>query len=483
MQAITYQEPFKVLVKTVPLPQIIEPTDAIVKISSSGLCGSDLHRMRSSSFFFHFEIKDSDDQHNSLNSVYRNDERGPDKDTIMGHEFVGTIHQIGSDVNKNIPHDQDRFKIGDRVLSPFTTCCGEASQVYGVIYDGHGINGAQAEYIRVPLASTTLVKVPSEISDNLGLLLADILSTGYFCAENGLNGLIGQREIKCDANSYDENDVLVVVGCGPVGLMTVVSAVYLGAKKVYAIDSINERLMLARDFGAIPLHLDLDDPVQTVKEATGGRGADVVMEVVGNSSALELAYKLLRPAGMLSSVGVHNSKSFPFSPTNGYDKNITYKSGRCPVRRILERTTQLVLTKRFDLEKIITHEMKLCDGEGAYNIFDKKLDGCVKVATLSMDSLCLFFFSSFFHDKVLYTHFTWDEFGETPFFCPSNYFYGSKTLEMACKVRAANLICLWAFLFLAIAWARFLQVGYIDETFDISIKLVDDPEKGYIRYE
>ncbi|CAG8602948.1 7754_t:CDS:2, partial [Acaulospora colombiana] len=274
------------------------------------------------------------------------------------------------------------------------TCRCERGQVYGLIFNGNGIDGAQAEYIRVPLASTTLVRIPIEINDNLGLLLGDILSTGYFCAENGLNGLIGQyrgdffkgnnkldgikREIRYDTNSFDDSDVIVVVGCGSVGLMTVVSAIYLGAKKVYAVDSIDERLILAREFGATPLHLNSDDPVQTIREATNGRGADVVMEVVGSLAALELSYKLLRPAGVLSSVGVHSSETFPFSPTNGYDKNLTYISGRCPVRQILTRSIPLVLSKRFDLEKIITHEMKLSGGERAYEIFNNKLDGCIK---------------------------------------------------------------------------------------------------------
>ncbi|CAG8461770.1 13902_t:CDS:2 [Cetraspora pellucida] len=345
MQAITFQQPFKVLVKTVPIPKIIQDTDVIVKICVSGLCGSDLHG----------------------NDV------GNEKDTIMGHEFMGIVNEVGSKVND--------FKVGDRVLSPFTTCC----QLFGWIENGYGIHGGQAEYVRVPLASSTLVKIPDEISDNTALLLGDVISTGYFCAENGLNELAPQlsylKQYKLDYQKKDEYDdiVVVVVGCGPVGLMSIASAICLGVKNIFSIDSIQERLELAKDFGATPIHLIEDDPIERIKEITNGRGADIVLEVVGNSSALDLSFKLLRRAGVLSSVGLNNSNMFPFSPKDGYNKNIKYISGRCPARQILAKTIPLVLSKKFNFEKIITHEMKLSDGEKAYEIFEKKLDKCVKV--------------------------------------------------------------------------------------------------------
>ncbi|CAG8691079.1 20754_t:CDS:2 [Rhizophagus irregularis] len=322
MQAITYQDPFKVIVKTVDIPKLIEPTDVIVKIIASGLCGSDLH-------------------------IYRENERGLDKGTIMGHEFVGIIHEIGDAVTT--------LSIGDRVFSPFTTSCDncfyckrgitcrcEKGNLYGWISKGKGIQGAQAEYIRVPLASTTLVKVPQDINDNVALLLGDVLSTGYFCAQNGLG------------HEFSDNDVVVVIGCGPVGLMAIAATIFLGAKSVYAIDCVEERLKIAQEFGANIINFVECDPLNKIKELTDGR-------------ALELAFNILRTSGVISSVGVHNSTTFPFSPA------------RCPVKHILTKSIPLALSKKFDFEKIITHTLKLSDGEKAYNIFDKKLDGCIKV--------------------------------------------------------------------------------------------------------
>ncbi|CAG8511245.1 11380_t:CDS:2, partial [Scutellospora calospora] len=361
MQAITFQQPFKVLIKTVPIPEILQDTDVIVKTCVSGLCGSDLH----------------------------GNEVGIDKDTVMGHEFMGIVSEVGSDVKD--------LKVGDRVLSPFTICCGECfyccrgmtcrcekGHLFGWVENGHGIHGGQAEYVRVPLASSTLVKIPEGITDKTALLLGDVMSTGYFCAENGLNGLKSQlsylKQYKFEDQNKEEFDniVMVVVGCGPVGLMSIVAAIYLGVKNLFSIDSIQERLEIAKDFGAIPIHLIEENPIEKIKEITDGRGADIVLEAVGNTSALELAFKLIRPAGVLSSVGMNYSNTFPFKPKEGYDKNVTYISGRCPVRQILAKTIPFALSKKFNFEKIITHEMKLCDGEKAYEIFEKKLDRCVK---------------------------------------------------------------------------------------------------------
>lgn len=134
----------------------------------------------------------------------------------------------------------------------------------------HGLHGAQAQFIRVPLATSSLLKLPPSVSDDEALLLGDIFSTGYFCAENGFSAL---------QNQASEEAVAVVVGCGPVGIMAVVGVIDLGCKTVYAVDSIPERLELARKFGAIPVHLTEGKPVEVIKKATNGRGADVVLEV------------------------------------------------------------------------------------------------------------------------------------------------------------------------------------------------------------
>lgn len=172
--------------------------------------------------------------------------------------------------------------------------------------------------MRVPLADATLAVVPDGVSDEEGVLLGDILSTAFFCAEGGA--------------IVEGESVVAVVGCGPVGLLAILAARHLGAARVFAVDAVPERLAMAASFGAEALDFSRQDVVAAVKAATDGRGADTVLEVVGASSALRLAFDLLRPMGTLSSVGVHTDLGFPFSPVNGYDKNLSYRwvwAGRC----------------------------------------------------------------------------------------------------------------------------------------------------------
>jgi threonine dehydrogenase-like Zn-dependent dehydrogenase len=147
------------------------------------------------------------------------------------------------------------------------TCRCEKGQLFGMVSNGKGIQGAQAEYIRVPLASTTLIKIPQGITDNVVLLLADVLPTGYFCAENGLG------------HEFRDDDFVVVIGCGPVGLMAIAAAIFLGAKSIFAVDCVEERLKIAQEFGATIVNFVECDPVNKIKELTDGRGADVVLEV------------------------------------------------------------------------------------------------------------------------------------------------------------------------------------------------------------
>src|SRR6185436_8412011 len=295
MQALTFGGMEKIVYQSVSEPQILEPTDAIVQITLSGICGSDLH-------------------------VYHGRETGIDEGTVMGHEFVGTVIETGNAVRK--------FYKGSRVLSPFTTSCGacfycsigltcrcEKGNLFGWIQSGHGLHGAQAQYVRVPMADSTLIPLSNDLSEEKGLLLGDIFSTGYFCADNA---------------GISPSGTYIVIGCGPVGLMTVVAAKHLGAHNLYAIDYSNERLQMAKEFGAIPLDPSSTDVKATILNATNGRGADAVMEVVGSNEALRLAMDLLRPGGTISSVGVHTAKNFYFSPIEAYDKNLVYKIGRCP---------------------------------------------------------------------------------------------------------------------------------------------------------
>jgi threonine dehydrogenase-like Zn-dependent dehydrogenase len=343
MQALTFGGVESIIYQSVSEPQILQPTDAIVKISLSGICGSDLH-------------------------VYHGREAGLDKGTVMGHEFVGTVIETGQAVKK--------FYKGSKVLSPFTTSCGECfycrigltcrcekGDLFGWVQSGHGLHGAQAQYIRVPMADTTLVSLSNDLSEEKGLLLGDIFSTGYFCAENA---------------GVNDKGAFVIIGCGPVGLMTILAAKHLGAENLYGIDYSSERLQMAKEFGAIPLNPSAIDVKAAIMNATNDRGADAVMEVVGSPEALRLAIDLLRPGGTISSVGVHTSKHFSFSPGEAYNKNLVYKIGRCPAHYYAEKLLREEVIQRYPVENIITHHFNLSDGARAYEVFDKKLDNCIK---------------------------------------------------------------------------------------------------------
>lgn len=343
MQALTFGGIETIIHKTVPDPEIFQPTDAIVQISLSGICGSDLH-------------------------VYHGREAGLDEGTVMGHEFTGIVIETGIEVKK--------FQKGSRVLSPFTTSCGkcfycsigltcrcEKGNLFGWVQSGHGLQGAQAQFIRVPMADATLIALSNDINEEKGLLLGDIFSTGYFCAENA---------------GVSSPGTYVVIGCGPVGLMTIIAAKHLGAENLFAIDYSNERLEMAKEFGAYPLNPLSNDVKEKIMNAANGRGADAVMEVVGSSEALRLAIDLLRPGGTISSVGVHTAKHFSFSPGEAYDKNLVYRVGRCPAHYYAEKLLREEVIQKYPVENVITHRFQLYDGAKAYDVFDKKLDNCIK---------------------------------------------------------------------------------------------------------
>ena len=344
MKAITFQGKEKLSFETVTDPSIIQPTDVIVKVVLTAICGSDLH-------------------------VYREHEKGLDYGTVMGHEFFGEVVEIGSAVTG--------LKKGDRVVSPFTTSCGvcyfckigltcrcQQGQLYGWVEHGHGLHGAQAEYVRVPLADSTLVKSPEGLSEEQVLLTGDIFSTGYFCAENA-----GVRP----GGRY------VVLGCGPVGLMAILAAKIQGADEIWAVDSVPERMAIAQRYGAVVVDLSKTDAKQFILEQTNGIGADAVMEVVGNPSAQQLAFDVVRPGGIISSVGVHTANNFTFSPVDAYNKNITYKTGRCPARHYMSKLLPLLGDQQIDLSAIISHRLPLAQGVEGYRIFDQKLDKSLKI--------------------------------------------------------------------------------------------------------
>jgi len=345
MKGITFEGLETVRFTQLSDPEIIRPDDAVVRVSLAGVCGSDLH-------------------------VFHGRETGCDCGTVMGHEFVGEIVETGSEVR--------RFRTGDRVFSPFTTSCGGCyyckigltarcvrGKLYGWRENDEGLHGGQAEYVRVPMADTTLIHLTSDLSPEQGLLLGDIFSTGYFCAD--MAGITPEAAMTC-----------AVVGCGPVGLMAVLSAIDLGAARVFALDTVPERLAKAAAFGAIPVNVATRDFQHTLRKATAGRGLDAALEAVGSPAALRLAVDLVRPGGTVTSVGVHTSEHFPFSPVEAYNKNLTYRIGRCPARFYAEKLIREGAAQRLDIGSVITHRFALADGAEAYRVFDKKEDECLK---------------------------------------------------------------------------------------------------------
>ena len=344
MKAITFRGERRLTYEEVDDPRIVEPTDAIVRIELAAVCGSDLH-------------------------VYHGRERGLDSGTVMGHEFVGEVVERGPGAAS--------LAVGTKVFCPFTTSCGacyfcrtgltsrcESGQLFGWVEAGAGLHGGQAEQVRVPLAASSLMAIPADLSPEIGLLLGDVLSTGWFCAEQA---------------GIEPGGIYVVLGCGPVGLCAILAARELGAEQMYAVDRVPERLELARRLGATTIDLDGEDPLSVVLDATAGRGADAVLEGVGNEPAHRLAYDLLRPGGTISVVGMHTEARFAFTPAETYDKNLTYRVGRCPARRMMEQLLPRVRSLAADPAAIITHRLPLADGVEAYRIFDEKRDGCVKV--------------------------------------------------------------------------------------------------------
>ena len=344
MKALTFNGVESIRYETVADPALIDPRDALVRVTATAVCGSDLH-------------------------AYHGREIGLDHGTIMGHEFTGEVVEVGSEVHSLVP--------GARVAGPFTTSCGVCfycrreltcrcaeGELFGWVEKGRGLHGTQAEMARVPLADSTLMVLPDGVSPEEAILLGDVLSTGFFCA---------------DMAEVAEGGTYVVLGCGPVGLMAILGARERGARTVIAVDSVAERLRMAERFGAVPLDMNREDPVSFVRDRTGGRGADAVLEAVGNRSAGRLAVDMVRPCGIIAAAGVHNEERFSFRPIEVYDKNLTYRSGRCPARVYMERLLPLLRTRARDAVAIVTHRMPLADGAGAYELFAQRRDGCVKV--------------------------------------------------------------------------------------------------------
>jgi threonine dehydrogenase-like Zn-dependent dehydrogenase len=261
----------------------------------------------------------------------------------MGHEFTGEVHETGSAVRN--------FKKGDRVVSPFTISCGECFYcaqgcssrcAKGKLFGCAVLDGGQAEYVRVPLADATLVAAPAAIDEKKLVLMADIFPTGFFAARNAFRG-VDEEVVR--------GSVVVLFGCGPVGLCALVSALEYRPAALIAVDSVPDRLERARSLGAEAWNFQTDAQGlrERVLQLTDGRGADVAIEVVGHSSALRMAFELLRPWGRISSVGVHNGE-IPWTGNEAYGKNLQIQMGRCPVRSIFGDALELLVKKQDSLE-------------------------------------------------------------------------------------------------------------------------------------
>lgn len=349
MRAVVLESEGHVSVTTCPPPRVEEPTDVVVRVSLAGICGSDLH------------IVDGRD-------------KGCRPGTIMGHEIVGVVHAVG--------HAVKRFSEGDRVVAPFTVNCGacfycdagltgrcERSLGFGFVTEGgRGLQGGQAEFVRVPFADTSLVKLPAafndgqELEDKDALFLGDILSTAYGAAQAG--------RIKV-------GDVVAVVGLGPVGLLCVQAAKALGAAHVVAVDLDGVRRQKAATFGAVACEAA---QARTIcNELTQGRGADVVLEAVGTAPALDLALRLVRPGATIAIAGFHTQPVYPLPISEGYNLNLTITMGRCHARAQMDTLLPKLLLHQFRTREIITHVLPLSEAVHGYEVFRTRAEGAIKV--------------------------------------------------------------------------------------------------------
>lgn len=345
MKGIVLREIGNVQLEDSPEPKIEDPRDAIVKVTTAGICGSDLH-------------------------IIHGRDPGIRMGTIMGHEFTGVIAETGA--------ESKGFSAGDRVVSPFTINCGECfyclrelparcihSQGFGFVTEaGSGLQGAQCEFVRVPMASSTLMKIPTTITDEEILFLGDIFSTAYSCAENA---------------AIRKGDAVVIIGCGPVGLLCIQSARLFEPSLIFALDTVDYRLEKARSFGAIGLRPDHPHLADQVLQSTDGRGADAVLEAVGSTLALDLALRLIRPGAVISIAGYHTEHSYSLPIQYAYTKNLTLKIGRCNAGHYMRKLLPLVANKQVPLTEIITHTLPLQEGIRGYEIFSRRLESAIKV--------------------------------------------------------------------------------------------------------
>jgi threonine dehydrogenase-like Zn-dependent dehydrogenase len=385
MKAVCWEGKNKIEIKDMPDPQIVNPRDAIVRITSTAICGSDLH-------------------------LYDGYIPTMKKDDILGHEFMGEVVDVGK--------GNQKLKRGDRVVVSFAIGCGNcyfcqneywslcdnsnpnagmsesmygyaASGLFGYSHLCGGYAGGQAEYVRVPLADTSSLKIPEGISDEKVLFLSDIFPTGYMAAETA---------------NIQSGDVVAVWGCGPVAQFAIRSAYMLGVERVIAIDRFQERLDMAQDAKAEVINYEeSEDVIEELKQRTGGRGPDVCIDCVGmeahgegadavydkakqairlesdRPTALRQALQACRKGGTVSIPGVYGGILDKFPLGAAFQKGLTLKMGQTHVQKYMPRLLEKVIAGEIDPSFVITHRLPLDEAPEAYEIFKNKEDGCIKV--------------------------------------------------------------------------------------------------------
>jgi alcohol dehydrogenase len=349
MKALVYHGPGQRSWDETDDPTILEPTDVIVRVDTTTICGTDLH-------------------------ILKGDLPETKPGTVLGHEAVGTVEEIGAGVTTVAP--------GDRVLMSCVSACGRCRYCkagrYGQCLGGGGwifgykINGVQAEYARVPFADNSVYKLPDELTDEQVLFLADILPTAY---EVGvLNGMVSP------------GDVVAIVGAGPVGLAAILTARLYTPGRIVAIDLADSRLEGARRFGAdMTINNGRDDPTAAIMEMTGGLGADVAVEAVGVPQTFELAAGLVRPGGRIANVGVHG-KPVTLHLETLWTRDVTITTGLVDTFSI-PQLMRLVASERLDPSLFATHRFPMNDTMAAYDAFaDAGNTGALKVVLYGPES-------------------------------------------------------------------------------------------------
>jgi len=335
VRAVTFQAPGEVRVDERPEPELEAASDAVVRIEASGICGSDLH-------IYHGRVR-------------------IEPGFTIGHEFVGTVVAAGDQVS--------RVRTGDRVLGCYHSACGTCFFCLRGAYHkcdqmrtfGHGallgsLQGTQAELALVPSADLTLRKVPAGVSDDVALFAGDVMGTGYHAISAG---------------EVAPGDSVAVLGLGPVGLCAIQVAIAAGAGPVFAIDTVPQRLEVARSFGAHAVHLTEESPREVIRSATEGRGADTAIDAVGHPDALDLAVRIARKAGTVVAIGVYAE---PCQVHMGlvWIKGLTLKSGHANVIGHVDRVLGMLASGVLDPTPLVSHHMALDDAPEAYRVYDRR---------------------------------------------------------------------------------------------------------------